>query len=380
MTPHQKPQDLVQGNFTVKGVYYVEGLNHNLFYVGQFCDADLELFKNLLQQLQFASWLKLHRLKHGYGIVRTVRTDKGTEFLNKTLQTYFQEEGIHHQTKIARTPKQNSIFKRRNRILVEAARTKRSDSKLPLFIWEEVIATAFKDGENLDKMKEKGDQLIFVGYSAQSKGYRVYNNRTRMIVESIHINFDELKKVMTFDDNTSGLIPQRQMASDYDNSGSAPQLQQTFVHNSTKLRIQDHNNEPSKPSTPTTNVNAEENNNNQAVNAHFYVDKFFNPLCTLVHEVAKSSLRNVDPSNMYEFYQRHCSDYHWMKDHPLEQVRRNPSMIVQTRRQLVTDLEMCMFALTMSKVEPKNIKEATADHAWIEVMQEELHQFNRIGV
>ncbi|GJW98592.1 hypothetical protein Tco_0180400 [Tanacetum coccineum] len=68
------------------------------------------------------------------------------------------------------------------------------------------------------------------------------------------------------------------------------------------------------------------------------------------------------------------------KDHPLTQVRRNPSKPVQTRRQLVTDPEMCMFALTVSIVEPKNIKEAMADSAWIEAMQEELHQFDRLQV
>nr|GEY70891.1 integrase, catalytic region, zinc finger, CCHC-type, peptidase aspartic, catalytic [Tanacetum cinerariifolium] len=63
-----------------------------------------------------------------------------------------------------------------------------------------------------------------------------------------------------------------------------------------------------------------------------------------------------------------------MKDHPLEQVRGNPSRPVKTRRQLATDPEMCMYALTVSTVEPKNIKEAMADSAWIEAMQEELHQ------
>nr|GEX57130.1 retrovirus-related Pol polyprotein from transposon TNT 1-94 [Tanacetum cinerariifolium] len=64
----------------------------------------------------------------------------------------------------------------------------------------------------------------------------------------------------------------------------------------------------------------------------------------------------------------------YAKDHPLEQVRKNPSKPVQTRRQLVTDPEMCMFALTVSTAESKNIKEAMADSAWIEAMQEELHQ------
>ncbi|GKD33467.1 retrovirus-related pol polyprotein from transposon TNT 1-94 [Tanacetum coccineum] len=66
--------------------------------------------------------------------------------------------------------------------------------------------------------------------------------------------------------------------------------------------------------------------------------------------------------------------------HSLEQVRGNPSMPVQTRRKLATDPEMCMFALTVSVVEPKNIKEAMADSAWIEAMQDELHQFDRLKV
>nr|GFA05424.1 retrovirus-related Pol polyprotein from transposon TNT 1-94 [Tanacetum cinerariifolium] len=66
--------------------------------------------------------------------------------------------------------------------------------------------------------------------------------------------------------------------------------------------------------------------------------------------------------------------------HPLEQVIGNPPQSVRTRRQLESDAEMCMFALTVSRTEPKNIKEAMADSAWIESMQEELHQFDRLDV
>nr|GFB63036.1 putative RNA-directed DNA polymerase [Tanacetum cinerariifolium] len=78
------------------------------------------------------------------------------------------------------------------------------------------------------------------------------------------------------------------------------------------------------------------------------------------------------------FNQPQVFEYRWTKDHPREQVRGNPSKPVQTRRQLATDLEMCMFALTVSTAEPKNIKEAMATSAWIEAMQEELHQFDRL--
>ncbi|GJY34965.1 retrovirus-related pol polyprotein from transposon TNT 1-94 [Tanacetum coccineum] len=376
--------DLIQGNVTIKRVYYVEGLNHNLFSVGQFCDADLEvafrkstcfvrdlqgndlltgsrrsdLYTISLQETTSSTpicfmakasptqaWLWHRRLSHlnfdyitllskkevvtglpklkyvrdqlcsscemskakrssfktkavpsskgrlnllhmdlcgpmrvasingkKYILVIvddysrytwtlflrskdetpevlkdfltmiqrnlqaqviTVRTDRGTEFLNKTLHAYFKEEGIEHQTSTPRTPEQNGVVERRNRTLVEAARTMLSASKLPLSFWAEAVATACytqnrsiiisthgktayhiindrkpsikhlhifgcicyitRDGENLDKMKEKGDPCVMVGYSTQSKGYRVYNKRTRLIVESIHIKFDEIK-------------------------------------------------------------------------------------------------------------------------------------------------------------------------------------------
>ncbi|GJS70665.1 retrovirus-related pol polyprotein from transposon TNT 1-94 [Tanacetum coccineum] len=67
---------------------------------------------------------------------------------------------------------------------------------------------------------------------------------------------------------------------------------------------------------------------------------------------------------MHTFYQRHHFDYHWTIDHPLEQVRGNPSKPVQTRRQLATDPEICMLALIVSTAEPKNIKKVMADHLW----------------
>nr|GFB06697.1 Gag-Pol polyprotein [Tanacetum cinerariifolium] len=76
-------------------------------------------------------------------------------------------------------------------------------------------------------MKEKEDPCILVGYSTRSKGYHVYNKRTRLIVESIHIRFDEIKEMSetSVANDTSGLVPQRQKASDYDNSDPVPQLQ-----------------------------------------------------------------------------------------------------------------------------------------------------------
>ncbi|GJT20911.1 hypothetical protein Tco_0890848 [Tanacetum coccineum] len=124
---------------------------------------------------------------------------------------------------------------------------------------------------------------------------------------------------------------------------------------------------------------AEDNNNNQAPNASFQEAEFINPFCTRVQEIGESSSRNIDNTDVHSF-QPQSHDYRWTRDHPLEQVRGNLTMPVQTRRQLATDPKMCMFALTVSIVEPKNIKEAMADSAWIEAMQDELHQFDRLKV
>ncbi|GKF50357.1 hypothetical protein Tco_0146824 [Tanacetum coccineum] len=130
--------------------------------------------------------------------------------------------------------------------------------------------------------------------------------------------------------------------------------------------------------TATENINQEETNNVE--NAQVEEDEFINIFSTPVQERGKTSSCHIDSSNMYMFYQQHPSEHRWTKDHPLEQVIRNPSQSIRTRRQLETDDEMCMFALNVSRTEPKNIKEAMADSAWIEAMQEEIHQFERLDV
>ncbi|GJY91749.1 retrovirus-related pol polyprotein from transposon TNT 1-94 [Tanacetum coccineum] len=363
--------------------------------------------------------------------VITVRTDRGTEFLNKTLHAYFKEEGIEHQTSTPRTPEQNGVVERRNRTLVEAARTMLSASKLPLSFWAEAVATACytqnrsiiisthgktayhiindrkpsikhlhifgcicyitRDGENLDKMKEKGDPCVMVGYSTQSKGYRVYNKRTRLIVESIHIKFDEIKEMMSdhnssdlapqrqemsVENVSSGLVPQGQKASDYDNSDPVPPRQNVVPSaektDSSQQGLEFLFSPLLEEYYNPTHDQAEENNNDQAPNASFQEAEFFNPFCTRLQEIGESSSCNIDNTDVHSF-QPQSHDFRWTKDHPLEQVRGNPTMPVQTRRQLATDPEMCMFALIVSIVEPKNIKEAMADSAWIEAMQDELH-------
>nr|GFC46669.1 hypothetical protein [Tanacetum cinerariifolium] len=131
------------------------------------------------------------------------------------------------------------------------------------------------------------------------------------------------------------------------------------------------------PSTPTptcpnpsiaSSVISNENINQaepHAENDEVADDEFINIFSTPMQDQGETSSRHVDSSNMHTFYQHYPFEQRWTKDHLLEQVIGNPSQSVRTRRQLELDADMCMFALTVSRTEPKNIKEAMADSAWI---------------
>nr|GFB97496.1 copia protein [Tanacetum cinerariifolium] len=94
-------------------------------------------------------------------------------------------------------------------------------------------------------------------------------------------------------------------------------------------------------------------------------DKFISIFSTLVQDQWETSSCHVDLSNMHTFYQRYTSEHRWTKDHPLEQVIGNPSHSVRTRRQLESDAEMCMFALT----EGVDFEESSAPVARLEAVR-----------
>ncbi|GKD95791.1 retrovirus-related pol polyprotein from transposon TNT 1-94, partial [Tanacetum coccineum] len=147
--------------------------------------------------------------------VRYIRTDNSTEFVNKDLIAYYESVGIFHQKIVSRTPQPNGVVERRNCTLVEAARTMLIFSKAPI--------------EDLEKVQPTADIRIFVGYAPSKKGYRIYNKRTRRIMETIHVQFDELSELMapmqlstgpaptslTPGQISSGLVPNLVLATPY---------------------------------------------------------------------------------------------------------------------------------------------------------------------
>ncbi|GJX41432.1 putative ribonuclease H-like domain-containing protein [Tanacetum coccineum] len=147
------------------------------------------------------------------------------------MNQFCEMKGILRQFSVARTPQQNGVAERRNRTLIEAARTMLADSKLPTTFWAEAVNTAcyvqnrvlvvkphnktpyelfhgrtptlsfmrpfgcpvtiLNTIDHLGKFDGKADEGFFVGYSLNSKAFRVFNSRTRIVEENLHIRFSE---------------------------------------------------------------------------------------------------------------------------------------------------------------------------------------------
>nr|GFC02868.1 hypothetical protein [Tanacetum cinerariifolium] len=132
-----------------------------------------------------------------------IRTDNGTKFVNHTLQDYYEEVGISHETSVAHSSQQNGVVERRNRTLIEAARTMLIYAQAPLYLWEEAMATAcFTQNHSIIRLRH-GKTPIFISYAPTKKAFRIYNRRTRRIVKTIHVDFDELT-AMAFEQRSSG--------------------------------------------------------------------------------------------------------------------------------------------------------------------------------
>ncbi|GJT53557.1 ribonuclease H-like domain-containing protein [Tanacetum coccineum] len=115
--------------------------------------------------------------------VKVIRCDNRTEFKNREMNQFCKMKGILKQFSVARTPQQNGVAERRNETLIEAARTMLADSKCPVTILNTI--------DHLGKFDGKADEGFFVGYFLNSKAFRVFNSRTRIVEENLHIRFSE---------------------------------------------------------------------------------------------------------------------------------------------------------------------------------------------
>nr|GEV78919.1 hypothetical protein [Tanacetum cinerariifolium] len=144
--------------------------------------------------------------------VKVIRSDNGTEFKNSDLSQFCGMKGIKREFIVPRTPQQNGIAERKNMTFIEAARTMLADSLLPIPFWAEAVNTACYVQNRVlvtkphnktpyellhGKFEGKVDEGFLVGYSINSKAFRVLNSRTRIVQKTLHVNFLENKPNIT---------------------------------------------------------------------------------------------------------------------------------------------------------------------------------------
>nr|GEW05975.1 integrase, catalytic region, zinc finger, CCHC-type, peptidase aspartic, catalytic [Tanacetum cinerariifolium] len=393
--------DLQWGNILITMVYFVEGLGYNLFSVGQFCDSDIEFsfrrnacfVRNLegldllkgnrsinlytinLHDMAFTSpiclmartsstksWLWHQRLSHlNFDIINDLAKNDLVFGLPKFK--YHKEhlcpsceQGKSKRASHPPKPVPNS--RQRLHLLhmdlcgpmrIASINGKRKPDISFLHVFG-ALCYPKNDREDFGKLGAKGDIGFFIGYSADSCVYRVYNRRTKKIMETMNVSrldltyapstikteqpsegeLDLLFKAI-YEDYIGG-----QPSSASQTISAAQAHQDVDERNSQQQHAQQQGNQaPLQPKIVVANV----------PNAMFDANTFVNPFATSsISVVESSSSQYVDPLNMHKFYQPYPHEFQWTKDHPLEQ----------------------------------NVKEAMTDPAWIESMQEELLQFKRL--
>nr|GEY02665.1 putative ribonuclease H-like domain-containing protein [Tanacetum cinerariifolium] len=219
------------GKLDFKDVYFVKELQFNLFSVSQMCDKRNSVLFTYTEYLVPSSnftlaheshvLLKVLRKNNMYSFdMKNIVAQKDLTCLlakatNDESMLWHRRLGIKREYSVAKTPQQNRVAKRRNRTLIEAARTMLADSKLHTTFWAEAVNTAcyvqnkvlvvkphfktpyemFRD--QLGKFDRKSDEWMFVGYSTISKAFKVYNTRTRKVEENLHITFSKNKPMIT---------------------------------------------------------------------------------------------------------------------------------------------------------------------------------------
>ncbi|KAJ9552810.1 LOW QUALITY PROTEIN: hypothetical protein OSB04_016855 [Centaurea solstitialis] len=396
--------------------------------------------------------------------VKVIRSDNGTDLKNSTIEEYLNSVGITHNFSAPRTPQQNGVVERKNRTIVEAARTMLNASGLPLTFWAEAVSTAcytqnrslvvkrfektpyhllynkrpniklfhvfgckcfvLNDRESVGKFDPKGDSAIFIGYAWDSVAYIVYIPRTKLVVVSTNVRFDdsfqvtqekfttELKKQVEasskatisedlenlfqewyedVDDSDRGSVESNNTSKDTDRT--SVNLDRTSVNpDRTSVNPDRTSVNPDRTSVnpARTSVNLENTTISETQLSSLTPDPCTTPSTssldlleqTPICQDPTSSLPihpNVTPESHSPVLQEITSNLNlqhtarWTRDHPQSQIIGDPSEGVKTRE----NLNYCLFACFVKKNEPKKVSDALTDPFWVEAMQDELLQFER---
>ncbi|GJV20135.1 retrovirus-related pol polyprotein from transposon TNT 1-94 [Tanacetum coccineum] len=284
-------------------------------------------------------------------IVRRIRTDNGTEFVNQTLREYYEKISISRETFVARSPQQNGVIERRNRTLIQAARTMLIYAKAPLFLWAKAVATAcytqnrsiirLRHGKTpYDLLHDKPPDLSF---------FHVFGALCCPTNDSEKLGKLQPKADIDFDELTA-------MASEHSSSGPA-------LHEITPATISSGlvpNPPPSTPFVPPSRTDWDIYGFNRF--APVLAVSTGSPSSTIVDQDAPSPTNSqTTPKTQPPFIPNDVEE----DNHNIEVAYMGNDPY---------------FDAFLTAVEPKTYKDALTQSCWIKAMQEELNEIERLKV
>nr|GEU41368.1 retrovirus-related Pol polyprotein from transposon TNT 1-94 [Tanacetum cinerariifolium] len=332
-------------NVTISMVYFVEGLGHNLFYVGQFCDSDLKVdfrqhtcfIHNLKAPDFIIKFLKMIQVRLKVP-VRRIQTDNKTEFVNQTLHEYYEQVGISHETIVARSPPQNGVVERgklQPRLILGSSLVMHQQRRHSRFT------------------TDVPDELLKLFMSTLMSSRLWLLNKADLLFQPL---FDEL---LTPSPSVDPPAPEGIAL-----IADVIPLEQAESTGSPSSAIVDQDApSPSKSQTttetqpPIIHQDVEEDNHDIEV-AHIGNDLLFG---MPIQEIPQPNRK-------------------WTKDHPLDNIIGQLSRPVSTRLQLHEQALFCYYDDFLTFMEPKTYKDALTQSCWIEAMQEELNEFEWLEV
>ncbi|GJV26575.1 putative ribonuclease H-like domain-containing protein [Tanacetum coccineum] len=310
-------------------------------------DETSEILKNFIKEIENLVDKK----------VKIIRSDNETEFKNNVMDEFCREKGIKREYSVARTPQQNGVAERKNRTLIEAARTMLADSKLPITFWAEAVSTAcyVQNRVLIVKPHNKTPYELFRGIQGVSESSTSSQQDQDCIVMQIW------KDASYFDDASLKSVADTQIQD------------QDGTHDDCSL--QDNGTVDQQVNTASPEVNTD----------------LMGPIPTTEDtQVVDQEIELGNSSPSYAVSSTPHTRIH--KDHPIDHVIGDMQSSIQTRRMTTSyselgflgaiyeekthqDLHTCLFACFLSQEEPKRVSKALSDLAWVKEMQEELLQF-----
>ncbi|KAJ9550759.1 hypothetical protein OSB04_014804 [Centaurea solstitialis] len=355
--------------------------------------------------------------------VKVIRSDNGTEFKNADLNNFCEEKGIERQYSAPRTPQQNGVAERRNRTLIEAARTMLADSKLPITFWAEAVNTAcyvqnrvlivkskgktpyelfekkkpyigflqpfgcpctiLDTKTHLGKFESKSDDGFFVGYSSQSKALRVFNSSTRIIEESDNVkcnvntpNIPGSGPNWLFDiDSLTNSLNMSYTVNTGSGTKQAQETSPTFVMFPMPLvDLNDACTTDESHVVDQTDIGFAEKSDDQPIEESS-PSQHLEGIPVLEEGPQWDQEPEVNDSNLgVDLIEEPLHLTRTQKNHPPTLVIGDIQSPMITRKQSksLPNPHLSMISVFLSQTEPKKAHDAMKDPSWIEAMQEEL--------